>query len=171
VSDNKVMLDLETMGTCHDAAIVAVAAVRFTDTEIVDSFNVCVSLQSCVTAGMVIEPSTVIWWMRQSDEARGLLTGAAISLSACCELFAAWIGPNAEVWGNGADFDNAILATAYRFCGMKQPWQYTANRCYRTVKSWYPGIEFERLGTHHNALDDARSQALHLIKCMNQTDK
>jgi exodeoxyribonuclease VIII len=159
------MLDLETMGTGQDAAIVSVAAVRSTETEIVDSFNVCVSLQSSVSAGMVIDPSTVIWWMRQSDESRQVLTGSAVSLRACCELFAAWIGKDCELWGNGADFDNAIMSNAYRMVGLEQPWHYTANRCFRTVKALYPQIEFERIGTHHSALDDAKSQALHLIKC------
>jgi inhibitor of KinA sporulation pathway (predicted exonuclease) len=29
-----------------------------------------------------------------------------------------------------------------------------------------PSIKLERVGTHHNALDDAKSQALHLMKIL-----
>jgi exodeoxyribonuclease VIII len=42
-------------------------------------------------------------------------------------------------------------------------WEFWKDRCYRTIKNCYPDVPFDRRGTHHNALDDARSQALHLI--------
>jgi exodeoxyribonuclease VIII len=44
-----------------------------------------------------------------------------------------------------------------------QPWRHWNDRCYRTVKSLYPDVKLERVGTHHNAVDDAESQARHLI--------
>ncbi len=68
-----------------------------------------------------------------------------------------------KIWGNGADFDNVILTSAYKRNDLELPWRYTNNRCYRTLKSLYPEIKLERSGTHHNALDDAISQANHLM--------
>ena len=50
---------------------------------------------------------------------------------------------------------------AYR---IKPAWPYRNNRCYRTLKGLLPAIELERSGTHHNALDDAITQARHLQK-------
>jgi exodeoxyribonuclease VIII len=35
-----------------------------------DTFYAPVLLQSCVDVGLTIDASTVLWWMRQSDEAR-----------------------------------------------------------------------------------------------------
>jgi len=68
------------------------------------------------------------------------------------------------VWGNGASFDNAILANAYHKTHLDLPWQYYNNRCYRTIKNCYPNIKLSRAGTLHKALDDAKSQAMHLIE-------
>jgi exodeoxyribonuclease VIII len=77
------------------------------------------------------------------------------------KLFADWLPKNVLVWGNGASFDNAILAQCYRAVGMDFPWKFWNDRCYRTLKNLVLDVPFERTGTHHNALDDARSQAIH----------
>jgi len=51
------------MGTNSDA-------VRF-KTKITDSFYKIVNLKSSVNAGLTMTTETVLWWMQQSDEARG----------------------------------------------------------------------------------------------------
>jgi exodeoxyribonuclease VIII len=67
-----VMVDLETMGTSHTAPIIAIGAVVFGNNATHDNeeFYETISLQSAVDSGAVIQPSTVLWWMQQSDEAR-----------------------------------------------------------------------------------------------------
>lgn len=72
-----------------------------------------------------------------------------------------------RVWGNGSDFDNVILRNAYAAIGSTYPWRYNDNMCYRTIKNLAPDVKMARQGVHHNALDDARSQALHLIAICN----
>ena len=67
------------------------------------------------------------------------------------------------VWGNGASFDNVILSESYYRAAILRPWPFWKDRCYRTIKTIYPDVELVRSGTHHNALDDARTQAEHLI--------
>ena len=67
------------------------------------------------------------------------------------------------VWGNGASFDNVLLATAYKRLGMETPWPFWKDRCFRTMKNVCK-VDHSFEGTAHNALDDARSQAQHLIK-------
>jgi hypothetical protein len=42
-------------------------------------------------------------------------------------------------------------------------WRSYNSRCYRTVKQQFPDITIVRSGTHHNALDDARAQAAHMV--------
>jgi inhibitor of KinA sporulation pathway (predicted exonuclease) len=64
-----------------------------------------------------------------------------------------------SIWGNGANFDNPLLACAYEAVDVKPYYKFWNERCYRTVKNQYPDIKLERTGTYHNALDDARSQA------------
>jgi exodeoxyribonuclease VIII len=82
------------------------------------------------------------------------------------DLFLSRYGEDVKIWGNGASFDNVILANAYRRNDLNIPWKYYNDRCYRTMKSLAPHIKMEREGTHHNALSDAISQANHLIRIM-----
>lgn len=163
---NNIMLDLETMGTNSNAAIVAIGAVKFGNGQLGDEFYQVVDLQSCVNVGLTIDPSTVMWWMQQSDEARAQFNRTAIPIIPALVQFGEWMeyDPDTQMWGNGAAFDNVILANAYRACGLDSPWTFMNDRCYRTMKAMYPSIPKTRIGTYHNALDDAKTQAVHLME-------
>jgi len=172
MNNEKIMLDLETMGQRKDAAIIAIGAVKFGDGKIYDEFYQIIDLQSSIDAGLSIDASTIMWWMKQSDAARNEFGRASASIDGVLQNFSDWIGDDSdpEIWGNGAAFDNVILANAYHKCGIKQPWKYWNDRCYRTIKAMVPKLTLERTGTHHNALDDAKHQALHLMKIFGQID-
>lgn len=169
-----IMVDLETMGLSADAAIISIGAVAFDPErkQWTHKFYTPVHLASSVKAGMSVDPHTVLWWLKQSDGARSAIQGGDELEQALAKFsnFVATVQNTPDeavcIWGNGSDFDNAILATAYRLTGSKQPWKFWNNRCYRTVKNlWDPtGQHFERKGEHHNALDDAFSQAEHLMR-------
>ena len=162
-----IMIDLETMGTRPTAPIVSIGAVAFDATGVHDTFYANVDLKSAVDAGGVIDPSTVMWWMSQSDEARAalLVKDEQYSIVWALAALSAWgdWGKVAGVWGNGASFDNVILSESYYRAAILRPWPFWKDRCYRTIKTIYPDVELVRSGTHHNALDDARTQAEHLI--------
>lgn len=160
---NRVMVDLETMATSPNAAIISIGAVRFGSGQILDEFYQVVDLNSSLTVGLEIEADTLLWWMQQDDIARKQFLSGAKNISTVLDDFAAWLGQDAEVWGNGAAFDNVILTNAYKKCGKKRPWAYYNDRCYRTIKALYPNITLERAGTHHIAVDDSRHQAKHLM--------
>lgn len=171
-----VMVDLETMGSGPNAAIVAIGAVAFNPGKglMGSRFYRVIDLESAVLMGGQIDPATVMWWLKQSDEARSALvkSGSTMNMAVVLREFTNWMAAAADnadrvrVWGNGASFDNVILASAYRMAGLSQPWKYWNDRCYRTVKAQYPNIQMVRQGVHHNALDDAVSQASHLIEMM-----
>lgn len=162
-----IMLDLETLGQTAGSAVAAIGAVEFGDEGLTGrTFYERIDWQTAINAGLTIDGNTMKWWMEQSDEARGELVKPGKPLREVLRLFANWIGPNRYLWGNGADFDNAMLATAYAKTGIKQPWNFWNNRCYRTVKNLHPAIKLEREGTYHHALDDAKSQATHLLKLL-----
>jgi exodeoxyribonuclease VIII len=185
-----VMLDLETMGNGNRAAIVAIGACEFDpagasrgsgnpDTPITNKFYCQVALQSSMGAGLDIDVSTILWWMQQSDAARkSTFCGDNTQLLPTALLkFREWLqslmsisevsrasGFDVAVWGNGATFDNVIIRSAYKACGLRCPWSFRTDKCYRTVKNLAPQVPFEKYGTAHNALDDAIAQALHLQK-------
>lgn len=166
-----IMVDLETMGKRPHAAIVSIGAVKFDNRGIEDDFYASIDLQSAVDGGASMDPETVLWWLQQGEDARSSLIQETQNLKTVLFLFRDWIKFNTRdiggVWGNGASFDNVILSETYARLGLETPWPFWLDRCYRTIKRLAPEIKIERTGTHHNALDDARSQAEHLIRINN----
>ena len=161
------MIDLETMSTSSNAAIVSIGAVKFDNNGLGDTFYCNVDLASSVQQGGEIDANTVMWWLSQSSAARGMLINdVKAHINSALLEFNKWLEPNTKVWGNGVDFDNVILANAYKRSSVEMPWKYYNNRCYRTIKNIFdPKSElFKRIGEAHNALDDAKSQVEHLLK-------
>lgn len=168
-----VMVDIETLGVGNNAALLSIGAVKF-DTEklgIEAEFYTMIDPISCQQYGMEIEAGTVMWWMQpEQDEARAAYMAQKhdqIDVASALDGFARWIQMSdptgvKAVWGNGSNFDNVILRNAYAAIDAECPWQFWEDRCYRTVKNLRKDIPMKREGMYHNALDDARSQALHL---------
>ncbi|WP_376767405.1 3'-5' exoribonuclease domain-containing protein [Paludibacterium denitrificans] len=75
---------------------------------------------------------------------------------------------DAPIWGNGSDFDNAILQHAFRQHGLR--WPYWRNRCLRSLRGvvldLYPQCANETPpfeGLKHHSMDDARHEARQLV--------
>lgn len=167
VKENQnIMIDIETMGQGSNAAVVAIGAVSFDNDGIVDRFYEKIDLREAAKYGD-IDPDTILWWLKQSDEARSELdpkeTKDINTVMYMLESYINFYGNNTKIWGNGSDFDNVILSNLFRKLAIVPPWQFWNNRCYRTIKNIFSDVKMERTGTHHNALDDAISQAEHLI--------
>lgn len=172
----RAMVDLETVGNTSGCGILSIGAVAFDEVkgELGPEFYVVINRQSCVEAGLHEDQDTLNWWGQQSEEAQTVLNQAgsdsAILLSEGLDLFNKYLSQfgakNVELWGNGSDFDNPILICAYRNTGVPTGWKFWNNRCYRTLKNLVRGPKLERVGTYHNALDDAKSQALHAIQLL-----
>jgi DNA polymerase III epsilon subunit-like protein len=161
-----VMLDLETLGNRPSSVIVAIGAVKFGSGLLGDSFYRRIDAESCAAVGMTMDTSAVMFWLKQPEAARLEITKPGEPLATVLQEFALWIEKDAVVWGNGASFDPVVLTHAYRAAGVKVPWRYVNERCYRTVKALFPNVPPDFSGTQHNALDDAKSQALHLMQIM-----
>lgn len=184
MSEVHVMLDLETFGIGRDAAIVSIGACRFDpDTgESSSRYHLKIDLAGSKHLGR-LDPSTVEWWLKQSDAARAeLLEGNRVELGQALADFKTWLliqTKEAEptyrtalrLWSNGPTFDEVILADAYARYGMQVPWHFKASRCCRTIldvaKRFAPALKLPKpTGTKHNALVDAESQALGIAACL-----
>lgn len=157
------MIDLETMGNKPDAPITSIGAVIFSMNGVSHEFYARVDLSSSVKHGGIMDADTVKWWLTQDPAAQQEMTGGGDLIEALNDLSDFMRGDDPIVWGNGAAFDNVILAAHYDRCCIYRPWKFWNDRCYRTMKSLFPDVKMDRSGTHHNALDDAKSQAVHLI--------
>lgn len=172
-----VMGDLETLGTTPGCTILSIGLCPFDVKGIApesDRLHLIISRADSEVCGLFEDPTTLAWWGEQSWEAQETLrqateggTTLTSSLFRVSEYLEACGGidvkgyPKVCFWGNGSDFDNTILAAAYRSVSLFAPWPFWKNRCFRTLKS-LPGVhhlEPRREGTLHNALDDAVHQA------------
>lgn len=167
-----VMVDLETLGRRAGCVVLSLGAVYFDPLagELGDELYSVVFVKGQDKFGLHTDPETLAWWMKQSEQARDVLAkssrlATSERLPRALQIFNDFIEPagfkNVKIWGNGADFDNAILTACYAAVGSSIPWEFWNNRCYRTLKSLAPSIKMTRAGTYHNALDDAKSQAVH----------
>lgn len=172
----RIMLDLETMSTSANAAIVSIGACANDGRP---DFYMRVDLESCMHAGLKVDASTIQWWMQQSDEARKALFADTVPLRAALYEFDFWLGVvlpriraseinfkqvECELWAYPAQFDVTILGEAYKALGKKEPWHYRAPRCLRTAAALFPGVERVKADTEHDALSDAKAQMVWLEK-------
>lgn len=169
-----IMLDLETLGTTPGCVVLSIGAVFFDPLGgLGEELYGVLSIDSCTGHGLKIDPNTQNWWNNRSEEAQRVLLDArsaeAATLIDGLQLFTKWVkekrSADAFVWGNGSDFDQPVITAAYNAVGMNPPWRFWNNRCFRTLKALYPQVPAPpRVGTYHNALDDAKTQALHAIE-------
>ncbi|GDX06677.1 exonuclease [Buttiauxella sp. A111] len=169
------MVDTETMGINPDAPIVSIGAVFFNPAtgHIGAHFYKVICLESAMEFGGIPDAGTILWWMKQSSEARSaLLVDEVLPLDDVLLQLNDFISENSangrdsvQVWGNGASFDNVILRQAYLRTAIFCPWNFRNDRDVRTIVELGKAVGINPRddilieGDKHNALADATHQA------------
>lgn len=177
-----IAIDLETLSTSPAAVILSIGAVAMAEggDTLADFYSIC-SIAS--QHDRQIDKSTLEWWDKQSPEARNALTQAnepnSPTLDSVLDELTRWLGNLGEsydvhVWGNGSDFDIAILNHAYKQRSPFVPWNFRKVRDMRTLYDLTLrfGLDIKgtapRVGIHHNAKDDAQFQAQVIVESLRQ---
>ncbi|PCJ51987.1 MAG: ATPase [Planctomycetota bacterium] len=176
-----VMVDIETLGTGSNAAIVSIGACLFTLGNGPDGLNTFyqrVDLRSCLDAGMDVDARTVLWWLERSPEALLELTemDSRMDVRSALLAFKEWLPDDYCVYSNGPSFDAKILSTAMekmdiepvKFCRERDhrtAIDFLGDRCGKSPKEARRFLKGEQGQTPHHALDDAIKQAMgqHLL--------
>lgn len=161
----RIMVDLETLDTAHTAMIVAIGAVMFDPELDVSTDQLFYRKVDARLSVGTIGADTVMWWLRQSDEARLEIAkdgGDHISV-ALLALFDFCRDLN-EIWAGPSHFDIPILENACRQVSLRPVWTYRQVRCWSTLRKLFP-VEKPANSCAHNALADAQSQ----VACFRQT--
>ena len=168
------MIDIETMGTAADSALVQIGAVFFNIPRraLGPTFLQTIHLATAVRDGGKIDPGTVLWWLGQGDAARKGIRFGGRDIRVVLQEFSDWIKEtcrheDVRVWGNSPTMDCTIPRTAYERAGMEVPWYWSHERDFRTVRNMNPKVEYntdDKGDDAHNALVDAVFQAKHLFK-------
>lgn len=160
------MIDIETLGTAPGSVILSIGAVAFDaeSGEFGEEFYAAIDPQSAVAAGLTMDVSTLKWWMEQSEDARSAAFSGFWVLGPALNVFGTFVRRvgATRVWAKPPSFDLVLLESAFRACSMETPWHYKTPRDCRTLFD-LTGATQPDVGTAHNALDDAKSQALGVI--------
>lgn len=160
------MCDLETTGTEPGCCILSIALVPLATDYALDTFYETISHRLSLDAGFTDDEATLLWWDKQKPEIQEEAFSGIRSPYSVLESVSAYMANLGEpkeihLWGNGKDFDNVILAHAFKKLGIKQPWHYRNNWCYRDLAKLYPMYPKGDVMAAHNALADATAQARH----------
>jgi DNA polymerase III epsilon subunit-like protein len=162
-----VMIDLETLATSPDAAILTIGAVKFdpfgddVNDPDCEKFYVRVDLDSCDRIGLVTNDDTIAWWAQQSKEAQDEAFSPDNRIDivdAMNQLYKFCWGAK-RVWSHGAAFDVVICEHIFNKIQKAVPWKFWEVRCTRTL--FDIGIDPKRPPVlKHHALEDAWNQAV-----------
>jgi hypothetical protein len=170
MADIHCSFDLETLHTRADGAILSIAAAARLPDGTLSTFYSPIKIES--QPERMISDDTIAWWQAKGDLWQQTLAESekAPPLKDALVDMAAWyasLGSDRDrlfPWGNGANFDIAFLEHAFDEQGVACPWAFWTGRDLRTVKMIAETTggftKPARVGTHHNALDDAITQLL-----------
>ena len=167
------MIDLETLDILPTAAILSIGAVIFKldGSPLTERFYVNVDPGDAKAQGCTISKDTVKWWSEQPKEImEAFKTPKPIGLKSALEqLFDFYKKTGSQmVWSHGASFDLPIISYAARRVQLKEPWEYWQQMCNRTVLAMIDSPLPKKRESPHNALDDAKTQAEHIMSLFNK---
>lgn len=159
ISQNHVMVDIETLDVTPSAVILSIGACMMDPYGEKFYIELARDTQWLRTASK----STQEWWDQQGNMPHGTM-----HIETALLQFSAWLaslGGEPIIWCKGTDFDISILTHAYRWLRLDVPWKYNNVRDCRTV---FKLAGFKPEKANHNALTDAIVQTKDLMYCLNQ---
>jgi len=158
------MLDLESLGTRPDCAILTLGAVKFdeyTPGSFGDSLYFRIDVDEQLALGREIQQDTLNWWAKQADDVREEALGeeGRVSLETMYRDLNRFCVGVENIWCQGPAFDIVILENIYRQQGWPTPWQFWQIRDSRTLFGVHGDPREKGKAGLHNALEDCISQA------------
>lgn len=159
------MLDLETLGVTNDAVILTLGAVKFdphSANEPHSPLYFAIDITEQQDKGRIIDPGTVEWWGRQSQEAQDAALGEdnRISMTEAINQLNKFMVGVTDIYCQGPTFDICMLENFYAMVGKSVPWQFWQIRDSRTIFKLVGYDSKKNNVAAHNALADAYSQAI-----------
>lgn len=156
-------IDMETLSTEHNAALLSVGAVihDFGTGRQVDTFYANITPESSIAAGLDVSESTKAWWAKQGQAAQDVLSVDQRPLRDVLVDFAKWLAGHGVQYaiGNGPRADNQWLESACKAVGMQSPIKYWGDLDMRTLT--FIGTHILGLDHWHNTFKGVKHNALH----------
>jgi len=167
------MIDLESLGTRPDCAILTLGAVKFnpyTVDQFGDGIYFRIDVDEQLALGREVQNDTLEWWMKQAQDVREEALGESgrISLTSMYQQLNRFLVGVNNIWCQGPAFDIVILENIYRQMGWPTPWQFWQIRDSRTLFGVHGDPRVKGKAGLHNALEDCISQAQGVQEIYNQ---
>lgn len=181
-----IVVDLETLGTEPEAAILSIGAVRFhpftrdseqSISEPDRTFYARLNERVQLDNGRMVDPDTLLWWQAQSKGAKAVFEEETEDVETALKRFADFCKGARRLWGNGNMFDNAILRNIFRQYKLEYPIPYRKDLDLRTVTFMWRKLlhkahnqlpDDNSLVYDHTALSDAKVEALGLQQMLRE---
>ena len=185
---NNIMIDLETIDTSRTAKLLSIGACSFdinrppnllhlfSDTFYVNVGEYSELGDSRLESKFTESEQTKQWWAQQGDAAKQVLEANRVNPREAIKALFNWVrshGDSPVMWACPPQFDLNILSHHFEMFGLNQPWHWSKERDFRTVREvikvkngFMPNEpkactvnEKTVVFTKHNALHDAIVQA------------
>lgn len=163
------MIDIETMGTAHNAVMIQLAGVFFDrDTgELGREFCINISEESCESHGFTKDPKTIEWWNKQDQAILDNIRTDAFPIEVAIISFYKFylMVKDVKVWSH-ATFDFVIVQNYLQ--KFDRSMNHKHARDIRTLVD-LSGInlkQYDWTKKTHNALDDCKFQAQYCVDAL-----
>jgi hypothetical protein len=125
-----------------------------------EEFHFAINLTDCLLHGLTVDPGTVTWWRKQSQEAKQAITDNPTSLKSALHLLTQFlhcpethvIPKNMPIWCRGTNFDPVMLEAAFSAASMDLPVASTGSgatcarfsRCVRNTRAMWSRLAMTR---------------------------
>ena len=156
------MIDLETLATTPNAAILTIGACKFDPhgTDIHSTYYERIVLDTQESYGRTINDDTLAWWSQQDPQIQEDAFGEGDDRIDLCDamkkLYTFGLGTT-NVWSHGSIFDIVIIEDICRSFQQAVTWKFWEVRDTRTLFD-LAKVDV-RIEGKHNALTDAVAQA------------
>lgn len=160
------MIDIETLGTSHNAVVTQIGALKFNRETGETDKGIClnVSIDDCLRLGLEVDAGALkFWW----ENVPSFLEGA-MPVGKAVQILNEYCKGAEAVWSH-ATFDMPILANMCLKVGQKKlPFPYRNCRDIRTLVD-IPGVKMDKeekkIQKTHNALEDCVYQVKYCVRC------
>lgn len=163
------MVDLETLSSPPNAAIIEAAVVEFTP---LPPFRANVAyyrrfkLEDVMSSGLRVEPQTLKWWSRQENFEK-VMSGET-PLQGGLEAIKETLSVYDHIWARSPIFDCANLRDAMRATNVHPLWGLENRRKFQDVRSAIAprpdfGVVQQVYRNSHNSVEDCLKQIVDLI--------
>ena len=165
MADN-IMIDLETLSTKPNCVILTIGAVRFDPRGdgVVERLELRPTIdEQTEEFDRHIDPDTLDWWGRQSEDAINEAMGdqGRISFKDAMDELYKFCWNRGHVWSNGASFDIVVVENALGQLNINKPWNFWNIRDTRTIYDLCNvSLKDGSHVTSHKAVEDAEHQAI-----------